>query len=249
MISMKKLLGSAAVLALAGNVGATTLFGNVLFFDQVLDASGNLTGAEQYAGGLTLDSASIEFTPIFPGTDGVRVLAEYSDFTYAIDASGNTADASGNPFLAITTTEASFSAFTADGGNTISIINFTDPGDTGITGTQTDCVDVYPGACDIVDPDGATLAGFNGFSLPGTSNEWVIGGDISIDPVAGLTISSFTDLSGFGLGVVRQEFQLFLNEVDVPEIPAVIPVPAAVWFFGSGLMGLAALGRKRNAKA
>lgn len=36
-------------------------------------------------------------------------------------------------------------------------------------------------------------------------------------------------------------------EVDVQIVPAVVPVPAAAWLFGSGLLGLVGVARRRSA--
>jgi len=39
----------------------------------------------------------------------------------------------------------------------------------------------------------------------------------------------------------------FFNDVSVTEIPAVVPLPAAIWLFGSSLLGLIGIARRKKA--
>ena len=57
------------------------------------------------------------------------------------------------------------------------------------------------------------------------------------------TFSTNVVLNSFTLSAANGLTSTYLNSIDVT--PAV-PVPAAAWLFGSGLLGLAGLGRKRK---
>lgn len=53
---------------------------------------------------------------------------------------------------------------------------------------------------------------------------------------------------GFFVGTPYTEiFSLDFSNATVVDSPAAVPVPAAVWLFGSGLVGLAGVARRRKA--
>lgn len=58
--------------------------------------------------------------------------------------------------------------------------------------------------------------------------------------------SLYTDLSGIPLSAYNQNGQLINLEGNVIQDLSAVPVPAAVWLFGSGLIGLIGFARKRN---
>jgi hypothetical protein len=66
--------------------------------------------------------------------------------------------------------------------------------------------------------------------------------------VGGLTTGrvegSFAGILGFGFGqsLLGQDFT---GSGGIAKVGAVVPVPAAVWLFGSGLLGLAGIARRR----
>ena len=85
-----------------------------------------------------------------------------------------------------------------------------------------------------------TLSG-NGYTLDGTT-EWFIGAD-------GLLANVYTlDGDGDGIAGMNLYFNGVLNEIaDVSLTTSAVPVPAAVWLFGSGLIGLASFARRKKA--
>jgi hypothetical protein len=64
-------------------------------------------------------------------------------------------------------------------------------------------------------------------------------GWIADSAVVSLGANAYSVTFGTGANVI---------EVDVQVVPAV-PVPAAVWLFGSGLLGLVGVARKKKAQA
>lgn len=50
-----------------------------------------------------------------------------------------------------------------------------------------------------------------------------------------------------GFGMVDGPFQGFSANFDLSPSPAPVPLPAAVWLFGSGLLGLVGIARRRKA--
>ncbi len=66
-----------------------------------------------------------------------------------------------------------------------------------------------------------------------------------LDPVSGWYLSSANDINDLGQivgsGTINGQTHAFLLS------PSTVPVPAAAWLFGSGLMGLAGVARKRKA--
>ena len=67
--------------------------------------------------------------------------------------------------------------------------------------------------------------------------------------------SDFPNISAFWIHfngcrqppVAGNAFAMHLDNIVVNAVPAAVPVPAAVWLFGSGLMGLLSYGRKKAA--
>ena len=233
MISMKKLLGSAAVLTLAGNASALTLFGTVTTFDQVSGA--------QLAPEINVDSAEFTFTDLSGGFGfgSADLSVVFTDVSYAsLDNAGNPFPPGTAPLLLATTG----TDFTGNFNNNTGALT-----GTGLTtNTSLACVDIDPGAC-ATGPAGSSANDFIGFSLVAQSEPGWEAGNV-LDFSAGVTVNSVINLEAFGAGIIRFEFNLCDDAANC-SAPAAVPVPAAVWFFGSGLMGLAALGRKRNAKA
>ena len=83
------------------------------------------------------------------------------------------------------------------------------------------------------------LPGFNGLwgtitvQAPGTGGVITLGGSLA-DTGLGLFDATFS-------GIIGADFS------DTVSIPVVVPVPAAVWLFGSGLLGLIGVARRRKA--
>ena len=74
----------------------------------------------------------------------------------------------------------------------------------------------------------------------GAATDCASGAFYTLDHVATVPLG---DASGFG-GV---PYVVHLEGTIAGELPAVIPVPAAVWLFGSGLLGLVGVARRRKA--
>ena len=234
MISMKRLLGSAAVLTLAANAHAVTLFGTYSTYQ-----SDSLGAPETLISSGAIDSGEFDFTALSgDGQVGAADLTVvFTDVTYA------TQDNSGNPFppgtepLYLSSIEVGFVG-TAFNDALVGI------GTT--SNTVVACVDIDPGAC-ASGPAGSTANDVIGLSLVSASNPgWEVG--TVLDFSAGVTVSSVLDLTGFDGDVFRFEFTLYDSIVITDPDFSEVPVPAAVWFFGSGLMGLVALNRRRNSK-
>ena len=222
MISMTRLLGSAAVLTLAANAHAVTLFGTYSTYQ-----SDSLGAPETLVGSGEIDSSEFIFTDLGGGFGTADLTVTFTDVSYAILSD------SGNPFppgtepLYLWTTQVDFVG---------TLFNDTLLATGTITNTFVGCVDIDPGAC-AAGPTGSTGNDFIGLSLASFSSPgWEAGA--AIDFSAGITVRSVLNLTAFDAGLLIYEFTL--NDA------AAVPVPAAVWFFGSGLMGLAALNRKRG---
>ena len=80
----------------------------------------------------------------------------------------------------------------------------------------------------------------NGYSLNGTT-QWLINAD-------GLLASVNTlDSDGDGISGINLYINGDLTEIaEVSLTTSVVPVPAAVWLFGSGLPGLAGFARRKS---
>lgn len=50
-------------------------------------------------------------------------------------------------------------------------------------------------------------------------------------------------------GIANVGDTIFDSELKIDAVPAAVPVPAAVWLFGSALMGLTGISRRKSAKA
>ena len=223
MVLLKKLLGSTAVLALTGGAHAATtpLFGSVGIFS--VDG-----GNESLVSTLIIDSAVLETTPLTPGvSNDVTLTITWSDISYAsVDNSGNPFPLSTRPKY-LSTIETVFTGTTDATNNSILTIEDT-------VFTAVGCADIDPGACE-TGPSGGSANDFNGSSLSVSSNPgWENG--VVLDFSAGMTVSSIISI-GFIPTVARYEFNLIET--------AVVPLPAAVWFFGTGLLGLATMRRTR----
>ena len=81
--------------------------------------------------------------------------------------------------------------------------------------------------------------------IGGTSITWNNGftfnveGDIALG--GGFEVVLVDDLSAFNYGILTTTLAL-------GDVPSPVPVPAAAWLFGSALIGLAGIGRKRSVK-
>ena len=227
MALIKPLVGSAAMLALTGAVNAATtpLFGSLETYAESFVGDPNAV----FVDGFLIDSAVFESTPLVPGvSNNASLTITWDDVTYA------SLDDSGNPFAPgtapeyISTIQTVFTGTTDVNG---SLLLSVEPTVFSIVG----CADIDPGACDVGLPGSSAndLIGFTqqAFSTPG----WEVGA--TLDFVSGVAITAYLD---FHFVVARYEFVL--------SDTAPVPVPASVWFFGSGLMGLAALNRRRNSK-
>lgn len=84
--------------------------------------------------------------------------------------------------------------------------------------------------------------------ITGIYDDWVTGAAEN----NGLILVSYSENgSGYPLGIVGAKFASFGNETgNAPYITSVnpVPVPGAVWLLGSGLAGLAGLGRRKGKK-
>ena len=74
------------------------------------------------------------------------------------------------------------------------------------------------------------------------------GSALALDGTATIVSNSAVANWGFFVGTPYSEvFSLDFSNATVVESPAAVPVPAAVWLFGSGLVGLAGIARRRKA--
>jgi hypothetical protein len=101
------------------------------------------------------------------------------------------------------------------------------------------------GGCDF-DDTVATLGTFDGL-ISGTGSGWLSmgrGGTLSfnLDPLLGLGGPLF-----MYVGEVGNNGETLRGAVNVSDLPAVVPVPAAVWLFGTALIGLVGIRKCRKA--
>ena len=231
MISMTRLLGSAAVLTLTANAHAVTLIGTYSTYQ-----SDFLGAPEILLNSGEIDSGEFVFTDLSGGAGfgNAELTVVFTDVSYA------TLDDSGNPFapgaepLYLSSIKVHLLGTSMANADSHTLL-----GSFVATNTIVGCTDIDPGACN-VGPAGSSANDFINFFVPSASTPGWASGQ-TLDFSAGVTVSSVIDLSGIDAGVSRVEFTLF----DA----ATVPVPAAVWFFGSGLMGLVALNRKRSKRS
>ncbi|MCK4707387.1 MAG: VPLPA-CTERM sorting domain-containing protein, partial [Gammaproteobacteria bacterium] len=57
-----------------------------------------------------------------------------------------------------------------------------------------------------------------------------------------------SDSDGYLIDFFNSSFGLIFMAVDLSPAPAPVPVPAAVWLFGSGLIGLIGVARNNKRK-
>ena len=230
MALMTRLVVSAAVLALTTSAYGVTLRGTFEVF-----VSDSLDDSETTISSGPIDSGEFVFSDLTGGLGigTVELTVVFSDFSYA------TLDDSGHPFasgaepLFLSSTEVGFNGSFIVSNNLLT-------GTGSASNTVVGCIDIDPGACD-AGPAGSSANDFIGASVLSASTPgWVVGAELDFS--AGVTVSSVTTLVTFGAASsTRVEFTLF-------EL-VVIPVPASVWFFGSGLMGLVALNRSRSRRS
>jgi probable HAF family extracellular repeat protein len=108
--------------------------------------------------------------------------------------------------------------------------------------------------------DNATIVGFR--RAPGGANQaaiWDASGDMRLLQdvltadygldLTGWTLARATDISADGRTIVGNGINpLGFQEAWLVQLPTAVPVPAAVWLFGSGLLGLAGVARKKKQK-
>lgn len=98
---------------------------------------------------------------------------------------------------------------------------------------------------------------FSEFTTPGGTNEIILGGAPLTDTWQTFTINTFlgADVSG-GVSLLfkadcgaNPTCRLTANIDNVVIDTAVVPIPAAVWLFGSGLVGLVGVARRKKKAA
>jgi hypothetical protein len=78
---------------------------------------------------------------------------------------------------------------------------------------------------------------------PTTSQVWMLAStDANGDGIMGIPMALGGPFPGF-----NANFNANLNQIaDISDIPTAVPVPAAVWLFGSGLLGLVGIARRKK---
>jgi hypothetical protein len=99
--------------------------------------------------------------------------------------------------------------------------------------------------CDF-DDTVATLGTFDGL-VSGTGSGWLSMGR------GGTASFNLTPLLALGgplfmyVGEVGNNGETLSGAVDVSDVPAVVPVPATIWLFGTALIGLVGFSKRRKA--
>ena len=95
---------------------------------------------------------------------------------------------------------------------------------------------------------GAAFGNFAGIAGPLPVGPLSFTADVAGTAVFSLGASTSTAVGGFfSAATSTEQFPIFnVTTVNVVPVPA-IPVPAAVWLFGSGLLGLIGIARRRTA--
>jgi hypothetical protein len=185
------------------------------------------TVAIKVEGGVITGTGLFEFDMI-PATAGGNFV-EYGDstnFTGSIDASGNIS-------LSPTGILGAVGGFPSLVDERWNVDNFN-----GLTGTTPNPPSTNT-AWDAFSTGSATNSGgtINGAAFDGTSAILVKGGTVGSD-WGGFFGAQYFEVWNVG----------FTKTGDLPP-PSAVPVPAAVWLFGSGLMGLVGVARRRKSKA
>ncbi|MGD8852167.1 MAG: hypothetical protein PVI28_07130 [Gammaproteobacteria bacterium] len=212
-------------------------------------------------GGILVSSSVSAFSLTFSGASSDSTNVDFLDATLDLSVS----NAGGNDLLSLTLTNLSDTSSTGtdpDDGFTISQVFFN------FSGTSTLTIDTDPlGAASLAFDQPAD--GFGTFDVLldlGAGNDGLLP-----NPPAGNTATWIIDLGGTGFtendfdlesdplgpGGMTSTAALFFTQGPCdPEITdscvedsafgSVVPVPAAVWLFGSGLLGLLGLSRRRS---
>lgn len=79
--------------------------------------------------------------------------------------------------------------------------------------------------------------------IPSKNQVWMLASqDGDGDGIMGIPMAAGGPFAGF-----RANFNANLNPIaDIKDIPTAVPVPAAVWLFGSGLLGLVGIARRKK---
>jgi hypothetical protein len=82
--------------------------------------------------------------------------------------------------------------------------------------------------------------------LPTTGQIWMLATVDGNGDTMGIPMAALGPFAGFNAG-----FNATMGAIaDISDIPAsVVPVPAAVWLFGSGLLGMVGVARRKSNKA
>jgi len=124
------------------------------------------------------------------------------------------------------------------------------------TGADIDliCSGVHPDPCDDSVSD-SSIFGIDSFVIPRTLSEFVLADIVGTGDVANLSLSidslgiSFPQNSGLNFIEASGMADITGATVSVTYDYSVVPVPAAVWLFGTGLAGLVAVARRKNSRA
>lgn len=213
---------------------------NCTYGSRVKNDSGSYFGMDTNGNGTI---AATERTAIAPGSQGGVNVNSTQTTEGQLDATWLFFGNAGNHTTVNTTTILSDNgagAVTLDfsgwnvSWNNIPLIN--------MGGGSQDCGTASDGICSGTDGDG------NPFDIPGIQNNGnsIAAVTCGVDCAFGDTFTlnyaarvPFDDVSGFG-GV---SYDLFLSGT----VGTAVPVPAAVWLFGSGLLGLVGVARRRKA--
>jgi len=104
-----------------------------------------------------------------------------------------------------------------------------------------------------IDSGAALSATFTGLTITHTfggivdwsANLTYTGGSLAGILTSGRVEGGFTGINGFSIGQSLLG-QTFSGSNGIAKVGAVVPVPAAVWLFGSGLLGLAGIARRKT---
>jgi hypothetical protein len=267
-------LGVAGALALSGTMAAHAAVvvpsssnpGNVLLFADVFNSSGTLVDA--YVGDTGISVASIGGTAPTgtggtkpgPFTDGnlTTLLGQASGNTlvWAIEGGGGTAGTT-NPYIVASNSNTVKPIFGNQSGNTLVNIG------TGLTGEANNLNSQFTpiasgGTSGLSTNDGASASGGTGFNASSTStaldahNLYGVANNITtvgLGSTAGVYLLS---AAGTGTGNLASQTEIFTATLTSAGLVfgalasgGAVPIPAALWLLGSGLLGLAGVARRK----
>ncbi|MHB9073643.1 MAG: hypothetical protein ACYC6G_08970 [Desulfobaccales bacterium] len=217
------LMGVAALLVLLLAVAAQA---TVLEFDTLTSAGFASVGGNTHPGyGDNVTATSDAFGSYLEGNGFTPdITTDYKNLTFAVLNNGLTlwAGSSAGTVLGLNTNVTTgFFTLIAAAGHEVRLNSF----DVGSFGDQSTTL------FQVLDHTGSVLVDYAG-SFSGSSLN-----------------TKFPDVTDSKLTVTWANWNLGLNNVNFDETTAAVPVPPALWLFGSGLVGLAGFGRRFRQKA